>query len=487
MSIDVIDPRTGTTIASVPAHTIEETKQAIDRARQIQKDWALKPVAERAAIAMKIHDAILKEQGTLLDIIQAETGKNRASAFDEIMEAAITARYYARRAPKLLTTQAKKGALPILTKTRVDHVPKGVVGIISPWNYPLTLTISDALPALIAGNAVVLKPDSQTPLTALAAQKIAHAAGIPTNIYQVMTGTGAVVGTTIAENADYLMFTGSTATGRTLAEIAGRQLIGFSAELGGKNPMIITEDASIEKAVRGTIAGAFSNTGQLCISIERIYVHEKIAAKYLDQLVAAVKALRIGTGGWSEQVGSMISAAQAQHIVSLVDDACTRGARKLTGGMREDLGPAFVEPFVLVDVPESATLYREEAFGPVVAVETFTSEAEAVTRANDTSYGLNAAVFGGNSAWRIAKQLHAGTVNINEGFAAAFGSIDAPMGGWKASGIGRRHGDEGLLKYTEARTIAQQRLIPIAGPDRLPKKTYAAVMSTLLRAGKRIL
>ena len=488
MTIDVYNPRTGTIIDSVPAHTEQQTDEAIAKARQAQLSWAATPVEERCRIAMNIHDGLLRKQRALLDMIQQETGKDRSSAFDEVMDAAINARYYAKRAGKLLHPHRKKGALPLLTKTTVDYSPKGVVGIISPWNYPLTLTISDAIPALLAGNAVVLKPDSQTPLTALLAREIALEAGLPADVYQVITGAGSVVGTALAEAVDFLMFTGSTATGRMLGEITGRRLIGFSAELGGKNPMIITREADIAQAVRGTIAGAFTNTGQLCVSIERIYVHEDIAQRYCQQLVQAVAKLRIGTGGWAEDVGSMISAEHAAKVLSLVDDALSQGAKKLCGGPREDLGPAFLAPMVLTDVPQTAQLYREEVFGPVVAIETFSSELEAIMQANDTEYGLNAAVFGPTkSAWRIGKQLHSGTVNINEGFAAAFGSVDAPMGGWKASGTGRRHSDVGLLKYTEARTIAQQRLMPISGPAKLPKASYARIMTTLLRAGKRIL
>ncbi|AKK04664.1 NAD-dependent aldehyde dehydrogenase [Corynebacterium mustelae] len=485
--IEVINPRTGEVIDTVISHSEAETQEAFDRARRAQRTWAKRSVAERAKIIMRMHDVVLANQAEILDTIQLETGKNRASAFDEVLDVAINARYYAKKAPKLLRPQHVKGALPVLTKTIVQHAPKGVVGIISPWNYPLTLTLSDAIPALIAGNAVVLKPDSQTPLTALAGAQIAREAGLPEDLYQVITGPGAVVGETIANHADFLMFTGSTETGRKLGAIAGERLIGFSAELGGKNPMIITADANIDVAVRTTIAGCFSNTGQLCISIERIYVHEDVAAQYVDKLVAAVENLTIGGGGWEENIGSMISATQADNVMALVDDAVAQGAKKLTGGRRPDLGSAFIAPIVLVDVPEAARLYREEVFGPVVYIETFSSEAEVIERANDSEYGLNAAVCAGHNRWQIAAQLEVGTVNINEGFAAAFGSIDAPMGGWKASGTGRRHSDAGLLKYTEPRTIAEQRVLPISGPKNLPRETYAAVMTNLLRLGKRFL
>lgn len=487
MTIQVVCPRTGHVVGEVPARSANDTREAVARARVAQQGWAKVPVAERARIAMRLHDLILNNRDRLLDTIQQETGKSRVSALDEVLEAAIAARYYARVARRALATRRRKGALPLLTRTRVQYHPVGVVGLIAPWNYPLTLTHSDALPALMAGNAVVMKPDSRTPLTAHLAVSLAHEAGVPTDVYQVITGHPTEAGTTIAEECDFLMFTGSTATGRILGEIAGRRLIGFSAELGGKNPLIVLPDADITRAVRGTIAGAFSNTGQLCVSCERVYVHESLVDEYTRALVAATEKLTIGTGGWNEDIGSMICAEHARKVDGMVHEAVQQGAQLLTGGPRADLGPAFVAPYVLRAVPDTAAMATEEVFGPVVAIYPYATVEEAINRANSTPYGLSAAVFGTNDANEVAKHLHAGIVNINEGFAAAMGSIDAPMGGWKNSGVGRRHGVEGLLKFTESTTIARQRLMPIAGPARLPRRAYAQIMTTLLRLGKRVL
>ncbi|GAA4785685.1 succinate-semialdehyde dehydrogenase (NADP(+)) [Corynebacterium canis] len=487
--IIVTDPRTGETYGEVPASTAADTQRAFTAARNAQAAWVTTPLKERSKIMLRFHDLVLEHQDELLDVIQAETGKNRASAFDEVLDVAITARHYARRAQRLLRPRRAKGALPVLTRTLVDHSPKGVVGIISPWNYPLTLSISDAIPALLAGNAVVLKPDSQTPFTALLGVHLLVEAGLPLELFQVVTGSGAVVGTEIAQQADYLMFTGSTATGRQLAAIAGERLIDFSAELGGKNPMIVAPDADLNRAAADAVRACFSNTGQLCVSIERIYVHEAIAESFTERFVAATQALRIGGGGWTEDVGSMISPAQVDSAIAMIDDALNRGARLLTGGTRlPELGESYLSPTILTDVPEDAQLYREEVFGPVVYMETVASLEEAVRKANDTEYGLNAAVLAAPyTGWNIALHLHAGSVNINEGFAATFGSVDAPMGGWKASGAGRRHADGGLLKYTESRTISEQRLVPIAGPKGLARDKYAALMTTALRLGKWVL
>ncbi|WJZ01350.1 succinic semialdehyde dehydrogenase [Corynebacterium freiburgense] len=488
-SIVVTDPRTGKTYGEVPAHSAEDTQEAFRVARKAQAAWVTTPLLERKRIFLRFHDLVLERQDEILDVIQAETGKNRASAFDEILDVAITARHYARRLPKLLKPRRVKGALPILTRTVVDHSPKGVVGIISPWNYPLTLTISDAIPALLAGNAVVIKPDSKTPFTALLGAKLLVEAGLPQDLFQVITGSGSVVGQEIAQCADYLMFTGSTATGRKLAKIAGERLISFSAELGGKNPLIIAPDADLDQAVPAAIQACFSNTGQLCISIERIYIHKDIAKEFTERFIEATETLRIGGGGWLEDIGSMISPAQVDHVIEFIDDALVRGARLLTGGTRRsDLGEAYLTPTILTDVPEEARLYREEVFGPVVFLEEVQTIEEAIQKANDTEYGLNAAVFAApHTGWNVALQLHAGTVNINEGFAAAFGSMNAPMGGWKASGVGRRHADEGLLKYTEPRTIAEQRFIPISGPITMSRPSYAHTMTTALKLGKWVL
>lgn len=254
--------------------------------------------------------------------------------------------------------------------------------------------------------------------------------------------------------------------------------------------MIIADDADLAKAVDGAVTACFSNSGQLCISVERIYVHQELADEFTARFTAAVRRLRLGSGHeWTVDMGSLISTGHRAHVASLVDDAVAKGAAVLTGGRSlPELGGCFYAPTVLSGVPEDAELFREETFGPVVAVELVRSNEEAVRRANDSVYGLNASVWARPATGRkIASQLEVGTVNINEGFAAAWGSVDAPMGGWKASGVGRRHADEGLLKYTESRTVAEQRLLPITGPKGMPREKYAAVLSTALKLGKQLL
>ncbi|AKK10086.1 NAD-dependent aldehyde dehydrogenase [Corynebacterium uterequi] len=422
-----------------------------------------------------------------MDLIQEESGKNRLSAHEEVLDSAMTARHYANRARALLKPRRVTATLPGITRVWVQREPVGVVGIIAPWNYPLTMAGSDAFAALMAGNAVVLKPASHTPRTALLLAELLGEAGLPEDVFSVLPGRGDEVGAVIVEHCDYLMFTGSTATGRELAAQAGRRLIGFSAELGGKNAMIVADDADIAKAARGALNACFSNAGQLCISIERIYVHESVAEEFTAEFVRHVNAMTVGPGrGWEVDMGSLISEEHAQRVSELVDDAVREGATVLTGAT--SLGGRFYAPTVLADVPPQARLYREEVFGPVVYVETVASNDDAVRRANDTDYGLNASVWAAPATGRaLASLLHAGTVNINEGYAAAWISLHAPMGGWKQSGVGRRHGDQGLLKFTEARTVAEQRFMPVAGPSQLSRARYAEVLAKALRLGKGLL
>lgn len=477
-------PFDGSVIGEVPICTAADVATAAARARAAQRGWAARPMKERAAVARRYHDLVLDRQDTLLDLIQLESGKSRASAHEEVADLAATAMYYARTAAIHLRSRWREGAVPVLTTTVVHHHPKGVVGIISPWNYPLTLATSDALPALLAGNAVILKPDRQTPFTALAAVELLFEAGLPRDVFQVVTGEGPVLGPSIIDAVDFLMFTGSTATGRTIAEQCGRRLIGFSAELGGKNPMIVLADADVEAAAEQAVHACFSNSGQLCISIERIYVEDAVHDSFAAAFAGRVAAMRLAPGlTWEADMGSLVSQAQLEVVRRHVHDAVARGARMLAGGRaRPDLGPLFFEPTVLAGVTDEMEVARSETFGPVVSLYRVRDEAEAIARANECEYGLNAAVWStARHGAAVARRLEVGTANVNDGFAAAWGSFDAPMGGWKASGVGRRHGREGILKYTETQTVAVQRILPIRAPRGVGAEQWAALMSGGLR------
>jgi len=375
-------------------------------------------------------------------------------------------------------------------KAVVNHHPKGVVGVIAPWNYPMALSISDAIPALIVGNAVVIKPDSTTPYSTLALAELLYEAGLPRDLLAVVPGPGSVVGSAMAETCDYLMFTGSTATGRVLAEQTGRRLIGYSAELGGKNPMIVTKDADLDVVAKAATRACFTNAGQLCLSIERIYVEEAAFGLLVDKLVDRTRAMRLGASyDFNMDMGSLTGENQLKTVRDHVEDARAKGAAVMTGGRhRPDLGPAFYEPTVLVGVTDDMVCASEETFGPLVSVYPVADVEEAIARANDSEYGLNASVWAGSKAEgeRIAARLRCGTVNVDEGYGPAYASTAAPMGGMGASGLGRRHGPEGLLKYTEAQTVATTRLLNGDAPRGVPTALWQQSLPHVFRLMERL-
>jgi succinate-semialdehyde dehydrogenase/glutarate-semialdehyde dehydrogenase len=454
-------PFTGAPLAELPLSTPDDVRVAVARARSAQPVWAARDVRDRAQVLLRLHDLVLARRAELLDLVQLECGKARAHAFEEIADVAVNARWYARRGPGLLADVRHPGLVPGLTRVTEVRQPKGVVGVIAPWNYPFTLAVSDALPALLAGNAVVLKPDTRTALTALAGAELLAEAGLPEGVLGVVVGDGPVVGGALVDAVDHVCFTGSTATGRTVAARAAIRLVGASLELGGKNGAYVAADADLDRAAEGVVRDCFSSAGQLCVSIERLVLHEAVADAFLDRFLDRVRRLRLGTAlDFSADVGSLLSPEQLARVRAHVEDAVTRGATVLAGGRhRPDVGPLFFEPTVLEGVPADAVCAREETFGPVVAVRRVGSDAEAVAVMNETEYGLNASVWTGDARHgaRLARSVVAGTVSVNEAYIASWGSIASPMGGRRTSGLGRRHGREGLLRFTEPQTIAVQR------------------------------
>ncbi|MFF3764651.1 succinic semialdehyde dehydrogenase [Streptomyces sp. NPDC001922] len=483
-------PFTGEKLADLPESTPEEVAEAYEAARAAQQAWAATPVRQRAAVLLRFHDLVLRRQAEVLDLIQLETGKARLHAHEEVQAVALAARHYGRRAPAYLRPKGHTGVVPTLTKVTELRQPRGVVGQIAPWNYPLELSVGDALPAFVAGNAVVMKPDTETALTALWARELLIEAGLPAGVWQVVLGEGPVVGPAVVRHADYVSFTGSTRTGREVAQAAAARLVGCSLELGGKNAMLVLHDADLDKAAAGAVRGCFSSAGQLCISIERLYVHESVADAFLERFAARTKAMRLGTAlAYGADMGSMVSERQLENVVRHVEEAVAKGATVVAGGRpRPDVGPLFHEPTILDGVEAPMAVCAEETFGPVVSVYRFSDEDDAVERANATPYGLNASVWtrDGRRGRAIAARLRTGTVNVNELYAAAYGSVQAPMGGMGDSGLGRRHGSEGILKYTEAQTVAQQRLIPLGPSFGLDDAQYAAFMSRSLRVMKAL-
>lgn len=488
---EVIAPLTGERLFDLPLADEQDVENAVSTLRAAQKSWAALPLHERCAVMLRFHDLVLERREVGLDIVQWETGKSRRDAMEELVDVALNARHYSRDAKRLLRPRRHRGVLPMAVGVLQVQHPKGVVGVLAPWNYPLTLAASDALPALIAGNAVLLKPDVQTTLTAAWVIGLMYEAGLPREVLQIVPGEGPEVGPMVIERADYVMFTGSTRVGREVAARCGERLIGCSLELGGKNAMIVRADADIARAAQIATRASFANSGQLCISMERIYVHESVFDAFVSAFAEQARALEFASAiGWTGTMGSLIAQRQVDRVLSHVEDAVSQGATLVAGGKpRPDVGPFFFEPTILTGVSDDMVLCAEETFGPVVAVYPVSSDQEAIERANDSAYGLNSVIVTRDKAAgrTIAAQVHAGTVNINEAFGPSWGSTRAPMGGMGDSGLGRRHGDEGLLKYTESQTIATQRFLGFDAQfgmtDERWLNTLASALSVMKKAG----
>jgi succinate-semialdehyde dehydrogenase/glutarate-semialdehyde dehydrogenase len=458
-SVPVIAPFTGKKLYDLPIGTARDVADAAAAARVAQLAWFAAGPDHRRRILLDGHDRFIGDRERLLDLLQTETGKTRGPAFEEFFQGASATRYAALAAKSLTRTRRRRAGIPLVMRTRVSYRPKGVVGIITPWNYPLSLALMDVIPALSVGNGVVQKVDNQTALSVLAARRAFIDAGVPAALWAVVVGDGNEVGNAVVDAADYVCFTGSTATGTKVGQRALGRVVGASLELGGKNPMIVLDDANVTKAAAASVYGCFSSMGQLCVSMERIYVQRAISDQFTEAFVENVKNLVQGSAlDYSTDVGSLTNAAQLERVKSHVDDAVKKGATVLAGGRaRTDLGPYFYEPTVLTNVTSDMLCFSHETFGPVVAIQVVANEGEAIAAANASEFGLNASVFSGSvrRARRVADQIIAGSVNINEGYRSSFGSIDAPMGGMKHSGLGRRNGPEGLLRFVESRTVAE--------------------------------
>ncbi|MEU3983966.1 succinic semialdehyde dehydrogenase [Streptomyces sp. NPDC026672] len=482
-------PFTGQPLAQIPQAGVDDVERAFAAARVAQREWAAVSLKERARLFVRFHDTLLARQDEILDLLQWETGKARHDAFDELLEAATASLYAGRQAPSVLRTRRRQGAFPGLTRALEAHRPKGVVTAITPWNYPLALGL-DVIPALAAGNAVVHKPDTRTVLSTLWPRAVLEELGLPAGLWQIVPGDPAVIGDALIDGAGFVTFTGSTRAGRGIAERAARRLVGCSLELGGKNPMVVLDDADLDATVESAVRGCFGNSGQMCVGIERVYVRTEVYDQFLDRFAARVARMTLRPDfDFATDMGSLTSPQQLARVQEHVEAARSAGARVVTGGRaRPDLGPLFYEPTILADVPAGTPVHGEETFGPVVSVYRVASDDEAVTAANDSPYGLNAAVYSRDvaRARRLAGRIEAGTVNINEGYATAYASQGAAMGGMKSSGLGRRHGVGGLLKYTEPQTVAAQRLLGFDPALGMSRARQAALFTRSLRLLKAL-
>ena len=489
--LEIRNPVTRELVGRVPQSSPDDVRGAVARARTAQQRWRDCSFSHRAAVIRRFHDRILDTERLVLDTIQSETGKARRDAFAELWSVAGTVRYYLAHGQRHLREQRHRPAVPGVTSARLMLRPYGVVGVITPWNCPFLLGIADSLPALLAGNAVVLKPSELTPLSAILARDLLVECGLEGGLIPIVHGPGSDVGQALIREVDYVAFTGGTRTGRKVAMAAGHRLIPCSLELGGKNPMLVLEGSSIEHAVTGLLAGAFSNSGQSCISVERVYVHEPVYERFLEKAVDATSRLKIGwSTDWDMDVGSLISEGHAQKVISHIDDAVEKGATLVAGGARPDLGPTFVAPTILVGVDNRMKLARDETFGPVVTLERIRDSGDAIRKANDSPYGLNASVWARTrrQGLDIARQLEVGTAGINSTL-LAYNSFDVPMGGVRKSGVGRRHGAAGIVRFTSQHGFVASPAVG-GGYDalllKLESRTLRRLLIAVLRLWRRI-
>jgi succinate-semialdehyde dehydrogenase/glutarate-semialdehyde dehydrogenase len=440
----------------VPIAGPEDVRAAVAASRAAQAGWARRPVEERARVMRHLARVMGRRCDEIAECIRRETGKPRAEALAEVLVSVDLVRYYARVAPRHLRTR-RAGTGWMVTKAGwVEREPLGVVGAITPWNYPFVLVMDCVTPALFAGNGVVVKPSELTPLTALLVPRLLEDAGIPGGLVQVIPGDATTGRTLVQAGVDRIAFTGSTATGRKVMEAAASTLTPVTLELGGKDAAIVLEDADLERAARGIVFGAFFNAGQTCISVERAYVVRSVYQPFVERVTELARALRVGSGDDAD-VGPIIAPAQLGVIERQVDAALAGGARALCGGSRAP-GSRFFPPTVLVDVDGSMDVVREESFGPLLPIVAVDDEAEAVRLANATPYGLFASVWTGDRrrGLQIARKLRAGGVSVND-VLSHYSVPSLPMGGVGDSGFGRRRGLEALDELTRTKTLFADR------------------------------
>jgi acyl-CoA reductase-like NAD-dependent aldehyde dehydrogenase len=473
--IAIENPATGEVIAHVPDLSAEQVAELAGTGRAAQPGWQALGYDARAQVLLRMRTWIMDNADRVVATIVSETGKTYEDAYiGEMLYAGGALGYWAKHAEDYLADErVHASTLAVKGKKLITrYEPLGLVGVIAPWNYPLTNSFGDCVPALMAGNSVILKPSEVTPLTSLLLAQGLAKSGLPPGVFQVATGRGAT-GSALVDEVDMIMFTGSTATGKKVMERAAKTLTPVSLELGGKDPMIVLADADLERAANTAVYWSMFNGGQSCISIERVYVEEPAYDEFVSKVVEKVGKLRQGasSGPATAEVGSMTFPKQLSIVEEHVRDALAKGARALTGGKRGTGAGLFYEPTVLVDVDHSMKAMTEETFGPTLPIMKVADVEQALSLANDSPYGLGASVFSRDvkRGQAIAQRLQAGAVCVNDAM-LNYAAVELPMGGWKASGLGTRHGAPGIRKYTKQQSLLISRVHLKREPYMFPYK-----------------
>ncbi len=446
------NPATGDLVGTVPIHTQAEVDAAVARARIAAQQWSTRSFQARAEELTAFRKALAAHADELAALIHRENGKPELEALVEVMMALGHVQHAAGRAEHAMAPKKVSAGMLANYRATVSYHPLGVIGVIGPWNYPLFTPMGSIAYALAAGNAVVFKPSELTPLVAVKVAEIAAKTFALPDLLQVVTGAGPTGAALAKSGVDKVAFTGSAATGKRVMIAAAERLTPVLLELGGKDPMIVTEDADLEKAAEAAVYGGLTNAGQACISVERVYVLDQVHDKFVEEVVKQVRALK--TGGDDGHIGAMTSAAQVAIVKDHLEEAVSKGAKILTGGP-DAISGNYIQPTVVTNVEHTMKLMKDETFGPVIPIKRVASLDEAVKLANDTSYGLGSSVFGGKSARAIADRLRAGMTSVNS--VMGFAGIPAlPFGGIGESGFGRIHGDEGIREFTRVKSTAEQ-------------------------------
>ncbi|HEY8073524.1 MAG TPA: aldehyde dehydrogenase family protein [Labilithrix sp.] len=454
-------PANGELVGEVPITAVADVRKTVERARKAQAAWGVLPVEERAERLLRYRDALVDRAEEIVDIVSRECGKPRHDVLShEVMITVDLLTYYCKNAKQILAPRELPLHLLKHKRSTIHYVPRGVVGVIGPWNFPFAIPMNDAVAALVTGNAVVVKPSEVTPLTIAKAKEIFDSTGLPEDLFGVVNGFGDVGQALVESGIQKLVFTGGVETGKRVAAACGANLVPCVMELGGKAPLIACADCDLDRTAQAIVFGGFVNCGQVCISVERVYAHERIH----DQLLAKVKELTLKLRQGDPQsgtveIGAVTFPRQIEVAEKHIADAVAKGAAIVTGGKKKEGLGQFFEPTVLSGCNDSMTVMKQEIFGPIVPIQKVSSEDEAVRLANDSHLGLNAYVFSKDKAKaeRIAKRIEAGSVVVND-VLINYAAAEAPFGGVKQSGFGRIHGDDALRDMAEQRHVMTSKI-----------------------------